>query len=86
MPSTKRMMIFILNKTKNGEKRIYKLAKLRERKTRDVNYIKCIKGENFEKIKERRENYFEKLSNEIHRSIYIEDCRNHREVRENIFS
>ena len=30
---------------KEGEKTIYKLAKLRKRKTKDHNYIKCIKGE-----------------------------------------
>ena len=29
--------------TKEGEKDIYKMAKIRERKTRDVNQIKCIK-------------------------------------------
>ena len=31
--------------TNEGEKTIYKLAKLRERKTKDFNYIKCVKGE-----------------------------------------
>src|SRR4029450_8402731 len=31
--------------TKDGEKNIYKLAKLRERKTRDFSHIKCIKSE-----------------------------------------
>ena len=31
--------------TKEGKKDIYKLAKLRERKTKDFNYIKCVKGE-----------------------------------------
>ena len=30
---------------KDGEKDIYKLAKLRERKTKDFNYIKCVKSE-----------------------------------------
>ena len=29
--------------TKKGEKDIYRMAKIRERKTRDVNQIKCIK-------------------------------------------
>ena len=31
--------------TKDGENDVYKLAKLRERKTRDFNHIKCIKNE-----------------------------------------
>ena len=31
--------------TKEGEKDAYKLAKFRERKTRDFNHIKCIKNE-----------------------------------------
>ena len=31
--------------TKDGEKDVYKLTKLRERKTRDFNNIKCIKNE-----------------------------------------
>ena len=29
--------------TKEGEKDIYRMAKIRERKTRDINQIKCIK-------------------------------------------
>jgi hypothetical protein len=31
--------------TKQGEKDIYRMAKNRERKTRDVNQVKCIKDE-----------------------------------------
>ena len=31
--------------TKDGENYVYKLAKLRERKIRDFNHIKCIKNE-----------------------------------------
>ena len=30
--------------TKEGEKDIYMMARIRERKTRDINQIKCIKG------------------------------------------
>ena len=58
--------------TKNGEKDVYKLAKLRERKTRDFNHIKCIKNKDSrvlvqeEEIKERWRSYFEKLLNENH--------------------
>ena len=29
--------------TKEGEKNIYRMARIRERKTRDINQIKCIK-------------------------------------------
>jgi hypothetical protein len=31
--------------TKEGEKDIYKMAKIRGRKTRDLNQVKCIKDE-----------------------------------------
>jgi hypothetical protein len=31
--------------TKEGENDVYKMAKLRERKTRDLNQVKCIKDE-----------------------------------------
>ena len=54
---------------KEGEKDIYKLAKLRERKTKDFKYIKCVKGEDErvlikeEEIKERWKSYFENLLN-----------------------
>ena len=30
---------------KKSEKNIYKLAKLRERKIKDFNYVKCAKGD-----------------------------------------
>ena len=58
--------------TKDRENDVYKLAKLRERKTRDFNHIKCIKNEDSrvlvqeEEIKERWRSYFEKLLNENH--------------------
>ena len=68
---------------KECEKDIYKLAKLRERKTKDFNYIKCVKGEDErvlikdEEIKERWKSYFEKLLNENNlANLTIEECDN----------
>jgi Reverse transcriptase (RNA-dependent DNA polymerase). len=58
--------------TKEGERNIYKLAKFRDRKTKDFNSVKCIKGEDSrvlvkeEEIKVRWKSYFEKLLNESH--------------------
>jgi len=55
--------------SKVGEVGIYKLAKIREKKTRDLNQIKCIKDENnnilvkTEDIKKRWREYFDKLFN-----------------------
>ncbi|GMP25038.1 hypothetical protein CsSME_00002089 [Camellia sinensis var. sinensis] len=65
--------------SKEGEKRVYKLAKIRERKTRDFNQVKCIKSEDSkvlvkdDEIKERWKNYFEKLLNEEHGSTTIRE-------------
>ena len=56
--------------TKEGEKNVYRLAKLRERKTRDFNQVKCIKDDNNkllvkdDEIKNRLRDYFDKLFNE----------------------
>jgi hypothetical protein len=55
--------------TKEGEKDIYRIARTRERKTRDINQIKCIKGGTDrllvkdEEIKDRWREYFDKLFN-----------------------
>ena len=38
--------LYIILDSKEGGKRIYKLAKIREKKTRDFNQVKCIKSEN----------------------------------------
>jgi hypothetical protein len=56
--------------TKEGEKDIYKMAKSRERKTRDIIQVKCIKDATErlltkdEDIKSRWREYFDKLFNE----------------------
>jgi hypothetical protein len=47
--------------TKDDENDIYKMAKLRERKTRDFNQVKYIKDD---EIKNRWREYFDKLFNE----------------------
>ncbi|KAI8564244.1 hypothetical protein RHMOL_Rhmol03G0166800 [Rhododendron molle] len=58
--------------SKDGEKIIYKLAKSRERRTRDVSQVKCIKDSDSvvlvkdEAIRDRWKSYFEKLLNEKH--------------------
>ena len=55
--------------TKEGEKVVFKLAKARENKTRDLGCVRCIKGENGKvlveetEIKERWRSYFSKLFN-----------------------
>ena len=55
---------------KEGENDIYKMAKSRERKTRDIIQVKCIKDETEwlltkdEEIKNRWRKYFDKLFNE----------------------
>jgi hypothetical protein len=55
--------------TKEEEKDIYRIARIRERKTRDINQIKCIKDGTDrllvkdEEIKDRWREYFDKLFN-----------------------
>jgi hypothetical protein len=64
--------------TKKGEKDIYRMAKSRERKTRDINQVKCIKDatKRFltkdEDIKNMWREYFDKLFNEDSESSSIE--------------
>lgn len=56
--------------TKEGAKDIYKLARVREKKRRDLGNIKCIKSEDNiilvreDEIKESWKNYFYKLHKE----------------------
>jgi hypothetical protein len=55
--------------TKEGEKDVYKIARIRERKTRDLNQVKCIKDEMDEllvkgqDIKHKWQRYFDNLFN-----------------------
>ena len=55
--------------TKEGEKDIYRMARVRERKTRDFNQVKCIKDEREhllvkeDEIRHRWQEYFDKLFN-----------------------
>jgi hypothetical protein len=64
--------------TKEGEKNIYRMAKSRERKTRDIIQLKCIKDAierlltKDEDIKSRWQEYFDKLFNEDSESSSIE--------------
>jgi hypothetical protein len=64
--------------TKEGEKDIYRMTKSRERKTRNIIQIKCIKDAterlltNDEDIKNRWWEYFDKLFNEDSESSSIE--------------
>ena len=75
--------------TQEGEKSIYKLAKLRDRKTKDFNNVKCIQNDDSrvlvkdDEIMERWKNYFERLLNGDNGSrLDIEELR---ETREDIF-
>jgi hypothetical protein len=64
--------------TKEGEKNIYRMAKSRERKTRDIIQVKCIKDATeqlltkYKDIKNRWREYFDKLFNENSGSSSIE--------------
>ena len=64
--------------TKESEREIYKMAKIRERKTRDIGQVKCIKdgaGQLLvkdEEIKHRWREYFDKLFNGENESSTIE--------------
>ena len=55
--------------SKEGEKDIYRIARMREKKTRDLGIIRCIKDQNQKvlvkdiDIKERWKDYFDKLFN-----------------------
>ncbi|KAM2958878.1 hypothetical protein FF1_028774 [Malus domestica] len=76
--------------TKEGELNIYKLAKSREKKTRDLNQVRCIKDEDGKvlatenAVKDRWRGYFHNLFNEGHEMSTSlgelsnsEECRNY---------
>ncbi|KAM2387188.1 hypothetical protein ACFX1X_039558 [Malus domestica] len=76
--------------TKEGELDIYKLARAREKKTKDLNQVRCIKDEDGKvlatenAVKDRWKGYFHNLFNEGHeRSASLgelsnsEECRNY---------
>jgi len=62
---------------KEGEKEVFKLARARDRRTRDLGVVRCIKDENGKvlsedaEIKERWQKYFSKLLN----SEVVKDSR-----------
>jgi hypothetical protein len=64
--------------TKEGENDVYKMAKLRERKTKNFNQVKCIKDETDrllvknDEIKNRWREYFDKLFNDESEKTAIE--------------
>jgi hypothetical protein len=64
--------------TKESQNDVYKIAKLREKKTRDFNQVKCIKDEadrllvKDEEIKNRWREYFDKLINDESEKTAIE--------------
>lgn len=69
----------MLDKIVNGEKNFYKLAKWREKKTRDICQVQCIRDEDCrvlledDELKGRWKNYFDKLLNEKHEENLSEE-------------
>jgi thymidylate kinase len=64
--------------TKENENDVYKIAKFREKKTRDFNQVKCINDDagrflvKDDEIKNRLREYFDKLFNKESEKIVIE--------------
>ncbi|KAM2086833.1 hypothetical protein ACFX1R_024332 [Malus domestica] len=74
--------------TKEGELDIYKLARAREKKTKDLNQVRCIKDEDGKvlatenAVKDRWKGYFHNLFNEGHeRSASLGELSNSKECR-----
>ena len=63
--------------TKEGEKDIYRMARARDRKTRDFNQVKCIKDEREQLLvkedetRHRWQEYFDKLFNGENKNITV---------------
>jgi hypothetical protein len=61
--------LYLRLSTKEGEKDVYKIVRIRKRKTRDINEVKCIKDEMYQllvkgqDIKQRWRRYFNNLFN-----------------------
>ena len=61
--------------TKSGEQKIYRIAKIKERKSRDLDQVRCVKDEGGnvlvtdDNIKDRWKNYFYKLFNDIDETL-----------------
>jgi hypothetical protein len=70
--------LYLRLSTKEGEKDVYKIARIRERKTRDINQVKCIKDEmdqllvKGQDIKQRRKRYFDNLFNGENKNMDIQ--------------
>ena len=70
--------LYLRLSTKEGKRGIYKMDKIRERKMRDVDQVKCIKDGadqllvKDEEIKHRWREYFDKLFNGENESYTIE--------------
>ena len=70
--------------TKEGEKDIYRMARARDRKTRDFNQVKCIKNETEQllvkkdEIRHRWQEYFDKLFNgeNENSTVWLDDSFN----------
>ena len=76
--------------TPAGERKIHKIARSRNKATKDFTHIKQVKDENGsvlcsqEKIKRRWEKYYEKLLNEENPRVIFEDGIQHMGVTQNI--
>lgn len=79
--------------TREGEKDVYKLARMRERKSRDLDHVRCIKSDDQrvlvkdDEIKERWRGDFQRLLNEDHaRGLKLGRVDTSRETRGHTYS